>query len=246
MDLRAVTRSLGPIDVRSIGRDNLLAWMFLMPFVISLILRLGLPPLQSRILELTGFDLSPYHPLILGFYLVLLTPMLFGMLVGFLLLDEMDDDTLMALQVSPLSMTTYAGYRILAPMALSLVLTLLIYPVVSLVPLPLPDILLTAVVAAPGGPVLALFIAGFAENKVQGFALLKALGAVLMLPVISFFAPPGWGILFGILPTYWPLKVYWLLEAGQGAVWPHVAIGLAFQAALVGVLLRRFVRGLYG
>lgn len=62
--------------------------MLFTPSAIGVILRLGLPPLQSRLLALSGFDLKPYFPLILAVYVVLLTPMLFGTLVGFLLLDE--------------------------------------------------------------------------------------------------------------------------------------------------------------
>jgi fluoroquinolone transport system permease protein len=184
VDLRAITRSLGPIDLRSIRRDSLLSWMILMPFVITLILRLGLPAVQGWILDLTEFDLRPYYPVILAVYLVLLTPMLFGMLAGFLLLDERDNDTLTALQVTPLPMTTYLGYRLLIPMALSFILTFLMYPLVNIAPLYWVDLALMAVTAAPAGPLLALFIASFAENKVQGFALLKGLGGVLILPVL--------------------------------------------------------------
>jgi fluoroquinolone transport system permease protein len=245
MDLRAVTRSLGPIDLRSIRRDSLLSWMILMPFVITLVLRLGLPLVQSWIFELTEFDLRPYYPLILAVYLVLLTPMLFGMLVGFLLLDERDNETLTALQVTPLPMTTYIAYRLLIPMILSFILTFLMYPLVNIAQLDWADLVLMAVTAAPAGPLLALFIAGFAENKVQGFALLKGLGGVLMLPVLAFFVPGKAQLLFGVLPTYWPIKVYWLLEANQGDPWSFILVGLLYQLVLIGILLRRFSRVLH-
>lgn len=240
-----MVRSLAPIDLRSIWRDSMLSWMVFIPFVTSIILRLGLPPLRARIMVLSGFDLEPYYPLILAVYVVLLTPMLFGTLVGFLLLDEKDNDTLTALQVSPLPMTTYAGYRLALPMLLSFILSFLIYPLVNLAPIATQDLLLMAVVAAPAGPALALFIAGFAENKVQGFALLKALGGVLMLPLVTYFVSDWWGILFGFLPTYWPVKVYWLLQSGRGALWPYVAVGVLYQLLLIGLLLRRFLRTLH-
>jgi fluoroquinolone transport system permease protein len=240
MNLRAITHSLGPIDWRSIRRDNLLSWMILMPIIITLLLRLALPPIQARILALTGFDLAAYYPVILAIYIVMLTPMLFGMLAGFLLLDEMDNNTLQALQVTPMPMSTYLGYRILVPMALSFVLTFLIYPLINLAPMRPAHLMLMALEAAPAGPLLALFIANFASNKVQGFALLKGLGGVLMLPVVAFFLAEKWQIFFGLLPTYWPIKVYWQLLAGDAVVWPYLVIGLVYQIGLMGLLLRRF------
>jgi fluoroquinolone transport system permease protein len=173
------------------------------------------------------------------------TPLLFGMLVGFLLLDEMDNETLKALQVSPMPMATYVGYRLIIPMILSFLLTFLIYPLVNLVPLPALEILLMALVAAPAGPILGLFVANVAENKVQGFALIKALGGFLILPVIAFFFSVQWQLAFGIIPTYWPFKVYWLLEAGGEGVWLYVAGGLLYQAALITFLMRRFIRKVY-
>lgn len=245
MDFRAISRSLGPIDLRSIRRDSLLSWMTLMPFLLTLILRLGLPPIQSRVLSLTGFDLTPYFPVILSIYIVMLTPMLFGMLMGFLLLDEMDNHSLLALQVSPLPMSAYVGYRLFVPMVLSLLLTSLIYPLVNLVPLPAADILLMALVAAPAGPILGLFIITVADNKVQGFALLKALGGFLMLPVVAFFVDSQWQLAFGVIPTYWPIKVYWLLDSVAGSVWPYVVIGLLYQGALIFFLMNRFLKKLY-
>ena len=59
-----------------------------------------------------AFDLRPYYDAFMGYFLVSLAPMMFGIVIGFLLLDECDDNTLMALQVTPLSLNNYLLYRL--------------------------------------------------------------------------------------------------------------------------------------
>jgi hypothetical protein len=43
------------------------------------------------------------------------------------------------------------------------------------------------------------------------------------------------------VPHYWPLKVFWLFDEGApGQALTHALIGLAWQAALLMLLVRRF------
>jgi fluoroquinolone transport system permease protein len=44
-------------------------------------------------------------------FLVVVMPALVGMVIGFLLLDQRDDQTLAALQVTPLTLNGYLIYR---------------------------------------------------------------------------------------------------------------------------------------
>jgi len=59
-------------------------------------------------------------------------PITFGVLIGFLLLDEKDDDTLTALQVTPLSTNGYVAYRVAVPIALTIPLMFVIFPLANL------------------------------------------------------------------------------------------------------------------
>jgi fluoroquinolone transport system permease protein len=61
-----------------------------------------------------GFDLSVYYPLIMSFIAVAM-PMIYGALIGFLVLDQRDDNTITALQVTPLTLVGYLGYRVALP-----------------------------------------------------------------------------------------------------------------------------------
>lgn len=235
-------RALGPVDLRNIRRDSMLNWLILMPFVLALVLRFGIPPLQQTLLDSYNFDLTPYYPLVMSYGFLLMPPILFGMMIGFLLLDERDDDTLTALRVTPLTLNNYIGYRIFVPMVLSFVLTILTFPIIGLGGLPLGQLMLVSLMGMPMAPIFALYVANFAKNKVQGFALVKASGSLFAAPFLAFFIDSNWELLFGMIPTYWGLKLYWLFDEGVTAVWPYVIAGLLLQGVVLYGLLYRFNR----
>lgn len=238
-----VLRALGPIDAKSVSRDPLLRWMVFYPLLLSGLIRWGAPLLTVRLMAQFQFDLTLYYPLLTSFVL-LMTPMLTGMVIGFLLLDQRDDQTLTALQVTPLTLNGYLVYRLSLPTLLSLIITLFILPLTGLVEIGLGSLLLAALSAAPLAPFYALALAAFAANKVQGFALTKALGVLLLPPLMAYFVPPPWQWIFGLVPLYWPVKLFWLLHANEPDYLFYLVIGLLYQFLLLLVLLRRFTKAI--
>lgn len=244
MTLIKVFRSLGPIDLRNIRRDDLLRWMILVPLFFTLVVRWGLPPLQKWLSTEYSFDLMPYYPLLASFTAIF-TPALFGMVIGFLLLDERDDGTLIALQVTPLAMASYTTYRIAMPVALSVFYTVLIFPLTLLNTLGYADLILVSLAAAPMAPAFALFLASFSKNKVQGFALMKGSGFLFFGPLLAFFVEEPLQFLFGLIPTYWSIKLYIEMNAGGDRAVIFFAIGLIYFALLIWVLMKRFNKMLH-
>lgn len=74
----------------------------------------------------------------------------------------------------------------------------------------------------------------------QGFALVKGMGVVMLPPVIAYFIQSGWQVAFGLVPTYWPAKAFWAWQAGDVNYWLYVLAGLAYQGVLLTLLLGRF------
>lgn len=235
-----VLKALGPIDALSLRRDAFLRWMLAIPVLLGLAVRFGVPPL-GRWLDLRfGIAVADYYPL-LGSFLGLAVPAVYGAVIGFLLLEQRDDGTLAALHVTPLTAGGYAVWRVAGPMAGSVAAGLV---VLQLAGLPGPGIggqLVAVLAAAPLAPAWALFLGAFAANKVQGFALMKAAGVINWPPVIAWFVSPELRRLFGVCPTYWPMEVYWQLAAGRSPAVPLV-LGTLYLAVLIAVLLRRFER----
>ena len=92
----------------------------------------------------------------------------------------------------------------------------------------------------PYYPLLCSFLVLMIPNKVQGFALLKGAGVLTWPPVIAWFVASPWQVAIGLDPLYWPLKLFWMLEAGEPRVALYFLAGLGYQGVLIALLLRRF------
>lgn len=245
MQTTRTLKSLGPIDLASVRRDPLLRWMIFMPIVMAVLIRLAVEALTQTSLERMNFDLTPYYPVIASYFLVLLVPFIFGVVIGFLLLDERDDQTLIALQVTPLPLTSYLVYRIAVPALLSVIMVVVTFWLSGLSTISFGQEVLIALGSALLAPMFAMFLAAFASNKVQGFALMKGLGAVLLIPIAAYFVTSNLEILFGVFPTYWPIKAYWMMEAGESGYLIYLAVGVVYMLALLVFFVRRFSKVLH-
>jgi fluoroquinolone transport system permease protein len=204
----SVFRTLVYADSRMLWRDPLLGWILALPIALALLLRPLIPRVQQTLLEGAGFDLTPYYPLVMGGFLMT-APGMVGMVIGFLLLDERDARTLTALRTTPLSMRQYLAYRVTLPLLLGTASTLIGYPMTGLTPLPTTSLLPIVIVASLSAPLLALILALAAPNKVAGFAVVKVLNAVNLLPIVAYFIPRPIQYAAGVFPTYWPMRGLW-------------------------------------
>ena len=221
--LASTLSALGRIDFANVRRDSLLFSSALGPLMMSVLYRYGLPVLADALETNAGFDLMAYDRLLMSFFLMM-PPALVGMIVGFLLLDERDDQTLTALLVTPLPLSTYLTYRVVLPLVIGIVATLVCYPIAGLAPIAFADLAVIAVLASVTGPITALFLVAFAEN---------------ILPVFAYFLDLPWQLVGGIVPGFWPMKMLWCATAGESYV-GFVFAGLAVNVGILWLLLARF------
>lgn len=233
--------AFGANDLKSVRRDSLLVSVVLAPWLLVISLRLAVPPLTEFLERQYSFDLSVYYPQIICFFLFLNIPMLFGVMTGFLMLDERDDDTLTALRVTPASLNGLIFYRLLTGFGFSTVYILLTTPLTGLLRIEnLWLIVPSALVASLFAPVVTLFLVSFAKNKLEGFALMKGAGIVLIGPIASFFVAGTAQYLFGILPTFWSLRAF-VSALANAPFGTFILIGSAFNLALLVLLYRRYM-----
>lgn len=240
-----VLTAFGLNDLRNIRRDSLLLYIVLIPWLLVVLVRLIVPGVTDWLAESFNFDLVPYYPLILSFFFVLQLPMLFGIVSGFLVLDERDEGTLTALRVTPISITSYALYRICFTILLSVSYVLACLLATGLMPISLlPSVVPVALVAGLLSPVFVMLLAAFANNKVEGLALMKGFGILLLGPLAAYFIHSKWQLLLGLLPSYWPAKAFWVASSG-GVIWPYLLVGFIYPILLLIALLHRFRNRLY-
>jgi fluoroquinolone transport system permease protein len=181
---------------------------------LAALFRVSIPRVGDALSAAVGFDLTPYYPLIMGGYLMT-APGIVGMVIGFLLLDERDARTLSAVRVTPLSMRRYLAYRVTLPLLAGTATTLIGYPLIGLTSLPMMILLPIAAVAALSAPSLALVLAKAAPNKVAGFAVVKLLNMISLLPIVAFFVSPPLQYVAGVLPAFWPMRALWSAAVGD-------------------------------
>ena len=235
-------RALSAVDALSVSRDSLLRGIVIVPLGLAVAARWLFPPAVERMSALLPFDLQALYPQLMGYVLLLLAPVICGAVVGFMLLDQRDDHTLIALQVTPLPIASYLTYRLAMPVVVSTVMALIALPLSGLVALNPLELLMVVLAAAPLAPLTALFLGAYAANKVEGFALQKALGVFFIAPFLGALLPLPWRLLTWLIPTNWPAALLWAIQSGASPSWFLLPCGLAYQALLIGLLLRRYRR----
>jgi fluoroquinolone transport system permease protein len=238
-------RALATVEARAVGRDSMLRGMLMLPIVIGLAARFVLPTVLQRLGATFDMDLLAWSPAITSSILLLIAPLVSGTVVGFLLLDQRDERTLLALQVTPISLMSYVTYRLAMPMILSFMMTVVGFLVADATKVQLGIVSLASIVAAPLAAITALALNAFASNKVQGLALTKLAGVFLLPPLGALFVPSVWHHVLGVIPTFWAPATYRALEAGSSVAAVYIVIGLLYQSALVYLLFRGFSRSVY-
>lgn len=211
------------------------------PWLIALALQQLLPWLNDRFAD--RFTLADYYP-IAGCLVAVLVPNAMGIVLGFQLLEEKDEGSLVAVAVTPLSLDQYFLYRATLYALVSVPLVVVLHELLGIVELSPGEMVLVALAATPTVPLLALVIAGFAGNQVEGFAVMKGSGFLIMGPLASFFISRPWDLLVGVLPTYWPVKTYFAAAEGSaGLFWTAGVLSLLYSLPWIAFLYRRFRRG---
>lgn len=252
MQIFRLVGKVGPVDAKLIRRDSFLVFMFLFALSIAVILRFLLP-LAERLLAENGVlpnasfpvTLAAFYPMIVAYMVLYTGALMVGTIFGFALLDEKDDDTLTAMLVTPVPPRQYALYRAGLPAVLAFVVILVMLLIVNQALLPLWQLALLAAGGACAAPIITLFFAIVAENKVQGFAYSKFTGVAGWTIILGWFAPEPLQWLLGLFPPFLVSKAYWLALDANITWLPVLLLGVILQLGLTAWLLRRFGRVVY-
>lgn len=211
------------------------------PLLLALTLRAGYPAARQWAATTYDLHLDPHRALLLGFLVVLHIAFIFGMLGALLVLDDVDDRTLLALRVTPVTLEGYLGYRAAAVGTLSLLGLALAVPLSGLttgLPLALvPGLVLTAVCA----PIVTGVTVAMAGNKIEGVAMIKVLGVPVYLPLATWFTDAPWTWALAVIPTFWPVRALWAGQDDKVDV-TALAVGTAYAVALLVGLRRRIFK----
>jgi len=235
-------RALFAADARNVSRDQTLGFFLIYPPFLVLFLRFATPWIQESMAGV--YNILPLYPLLASYFGILIMPTLAGVISGTLLLDERDTRTLSAMQVTPLPIAGYLAFKMAVPTLFVFVASILMTPLMGLVSVHWSALIVCAALGALAAPMIALILVNFAANKVQGLAVMKGASLLLSAPFIAWFVPQPWQWLFGVFPTFWPLKAFWVSQENGGIVW-MIAAGIVVALVWLIPLLSHFRRNVF-
>lgn len=203
-------------DAKNAGRDPMLLFAVSMSLAPALAFHFGRDAMTTAALE--TFGISGFARYVAP--VALLVPaMLIGWVTGFLLLEDRDEGSLLAVDVTPIGKSGFLAYRVTATILITAAITL------YAVPLVVPEVgwglaALLALLIGIEAVLAAVVLPAIARNKVEGLALTKLTNIVSIVPLIAIFPLP-WRYLAGIVPTYW---IGELLQLSSVSYLPPLAV----------------------
>jgi fluoroquinolone transport system permease protein len=251
--------------MKTILKEPMNVFMLVYPVMMLLICAYVLPAvLQAVDASENGSTIT----LLIGFALILaLGGFLMGAVLGFSLLDNKDENTLINIAASPIRVSGYAGFKIAYSFVLSIIANVILlgglkwlasdiytvtYYTVTIRLLDAVswwDVFWFSIVSSLVVPAIAMVIASVAKNKIEGFAFMKMGGIVVFIPILSLLESfQDWKqYLLGIVPIFWPLKAVlnkalMMSHESNLPFWAYMVLG-AIYTVLLGVLaLRGFLK----
>ncbi len=242
MSDRTVFWAMLRVDAKRLSRDQFMLGMLGYLVGICIVIRFVIPWISVESVARWGVDITPYYPVLTGYLGMLNGAMLVGILSGFLLLETREERTIRALLVTPVPWSTYVGFNIAVMLVLAVVFMLAQSWIIGVGYPSFGPMIASALLVAPFAPIAALFLATFADNRVEAFAQAKFVSTAALVPVVAWFLPEPWQHLAGVIPPYWGLRAFWAAQAGEPgwALW--LLPGVLVSAIWLWLLGRAFGR----
>jgi len=220
-------------DFKLVFRDPSLRIFLVIPFLAIALVYLVLPDLVA---EFEGVE--EYVPYILMAATLQMSTM-FGFIYCMVLIEEKDTEVAKVYGILPVSKTGFISFRLLIPFLLSTIFTLIILESQPFYHFPFYSSFLIAVLAGLIAPMFALVVTVLSKNKMAGMTWYKLFNLLIVIPLVAFFAPPGYSGLFGVIPTHWIFQGMNDLILDD-PFFLNVSIGFMLTIVLLTFLVKRF------
>lgn len=193
--------------IRQIFRDSMLAAVCGATLLTGFFFRYGVPAIE-RILY-TRFQ----RPILVNYYLLfdlllaLLIPYLLTFAASMMMLTEYDENISAYLAVTPVGKGGYVASRLGLPATVAFAASIVLVWVFSLTQWKLWMLIAICALTSLASVGVALLLYSFSHNRVEGMAMAKMSGLLLMGLPVPFFLWSNTQYLFSPLPTFWIAKL---------------------------------------
>ncbi len=204
--MKPLLRSFG-IFMYQISRDNMLWAVCIAPLLAAAFFRWGIPHIEILLCEHFQQQavLSEYY-LLFDLFLSLITPYLFCFAAAMVMLTEYDENVTGYMAVTPIGKRGYVLSRLLLPAVISFFASMLLMHFFTLTVWTLWMTTITCLLTSLLNVAIALLVFSFSHNRVEGMAVAKLAGLVMLGLPVPFFLSSGVQYLFSPLPSFWIAK----------------------------------------
>ena len=189
-------------ELRNIARDKMYMFFAIYPIILGFIGYLLVPYVDTHTSE------TSLVSEIIVMFLILMTSYVFGALMGFTLLDDKDDKVLLSLKITPISVRHYIIIKVVLSFIFGVIATIIFILFTNFLPnAALWEIILITIIASLQAPGVTLIVNSLANNKVEGFVVMKISGMILILPIVAFYVTNWQEIFLAVGPGFWSARM---------------------------------------
>ncbi len=194
--------------LRQVSKDSMLYAILAAPLLAGCAFRFGVPAAEAALCRHFGevSILSGYY-LLFDLFLCAMTPYIICFVSSMIMLAEYDENMAVYMSVTPVGKRGYIISRLGFPAAISILVSAVVMNFFSLTTWALPDLLITCTLSSLLSIAVSLLIVAFSHNRVEGMALAKLSGIILLGLPVPFFLFSGVQYLFSLLPSFWIAKL---------------------------------------
>ena len=195
--------------LRQISKDSMLYAVIAAPLLAGCFFRFAIPQIESLLCNYFGKAaiLSEYY-LLFDLFLAVLTPYMLCFASSMVILTEYDENMVSYMAVTPVEKRGYIVSRLVLPVAVSLFLSVALMALFSLTQWSIERMLLVCFLSGILSVTEALMVVSFSRNRVEGMALAKLTGILMLGLPVPFFLFSGIQYLFSVLPSFWIAKLF--------------------------------------
>ncbi|NCA93270.1 hypothetical protein EOM82_08565 [bacterium] len=225
--------------LRQIKGDGMLIAVCVAPVLAACFFRFGIPYIEQLLCGYYGRNsiIADYY-LLFDLFLTLITPYLFCFVSAMVMLTERDENMTCYMAVTPVGKKGYLISRLVYPAAVSFIVSLFLMKWFSLTNWQLPVIIITCLFNCVLSVAASLFVFSYSHNRVEGMAMAKLSGLIMLGLPVPFFIASGTQYLFSALPSFWIAKFC------AERYYPYLFPAIAVSVLLIFLLYKKFIRKL--
>lgn len=223
--------------VKQIFSDSMLATICIATVLAACFIRFGIPLLEIVLCSYFEREaiLADYY-LLFDLLLALVTPYMICFASAMMMLTEYDENMASYLAVTPVGKRGYILSRLVFPAGTAFAVSMVLMRWCSLTAWPLGMILLICLLTCLLSVAVALLLFSFSHNRVEGMAMGKLSGLLMLGLPAPFFLPSDVQYLVSPLPSFWIAK----LCMGRNAIFLLPA--LLSTLLWIWLLSKKFIR----